>query len=114
MTESAPPAALSPVDEARVSFALHARKLAEHAYALIPLNPGAPRSEGMRRVLALCEILGALIDRAAVTEREEGSTCGLSSVQPPAPPATPRASGGAPRLPNGPLAVGPRSRAPAA
>ncbi|NGO40646.1 hypothetical protein [Streptomyces ureilyticus] len=68
------PATLSPKDEARVSFALGARKLGDLAYDLIPLDPDAPPGDRLRRALALRERLDALVVRAVIAEREEGTS----------------------------------------
>ncbi|MGW7256763.1 hypothetical protein [Streptomyces sp. NPDC054834] len=70
----APPSALSPRDEARVSFALCAKKLGDLAYDLLPLDPDAAPGDRLRRALALRERLDTLIEQAAVAEREEGAS----------------------------------------
>jgi len=68
------PTTLSPKDEARVAFALGARKLGDLAYDLIPLDPDTPPGERLRRSLALRERLDALIVQAVIAEREEGTS----------------------------------------
>ncbi|MFD5848162.1 hypothetical protein [Streptomyces chartreusis] len=76
MTDTVPDAAatLGPRDEARVSFGLHAKKLADLATQLLSHDVDAPLGDRVRRALALREQLDEVVSRAVVAEREAGAS----------------------------------------
>ncbi|MFE7212473.1 hypothetical protein ACFU93_21265 [Streptomyces sp. NPDC057611] len=76
MTDTAPPvpATLGPRDEARVSYGLCAKKLADLAHGLLAHDIDAPPGDRVRRALALREQVEKVINQAVVAEREEGTS----------------------------------------
>ncbi|WP_326806012.1 hypothetical protein OIE49_36350 [Streptomyces sp. NBC_01788] len=63
-----------PRDEARVSYGLCAKKLADLAHGLLAHDIDAPPGDRVRRALTLREQLEKVINQAVVAEREEGTS----------------------------------------